>query len=82
MNLYLEFSRTCTAEVFLRKQLTAKSFILHIRPGCQYPSDEQNKLFSFSTKATLKATILGIPMCSTELLLWKNQKGLTGYPIT
>ena len=33
-------------------------------------------------KATLKATILGIRMCSTELLLWKYQKGLTCYPIS
>ena len=50
---------------------------LDIRPGSEYHSDERNKLFSFSKKATLKATILGIRMCSTELLLWKNQKGST-----
>ena len=50
---------------------------LDIQPGSEYHSDERNKLFSFSKKATLKATILGIRMCSTELLLWKNQKGAT-----
>ena len=33
-------------------------------------------------KVTLKATILGIRMCSTELLLWKNHKGLARYPMT
>ena len=33
---------------------------LDIRPGSEYHSDERNKLFSFSKKATLKATILGI----------------------
>ena len=27
-------------------------------------------------------TILGICMCSTELLAWKNQKRSTGYPMT
>ena len=50
---------------------------LDIRPG----SDERNKLFSFSKKATLKATILGIRMCSTELQLWKNEKDSTRYPM-
>ena len=59
---------------FLRKQLRAKSFIVDILPGFKYPSDEQ--------KPTLKTTTLGIRMCSTELLLWKNQKSLTCYPIT
>ena len=54
---------------------------LDIRPGSEYRSDERNKLFSFSKKATLNATILGIDMCSTELLLWKNQKGSTRYPM-
>ena len=39
---------------FLRKYLTAKSFIVDIRPGSKYPSDEPNKLFSFQIKATLK----------------------------
>ena len=47
----------------------AKSFIVDIRPGSKYPSDERNKLFSVQIKATLKATTLAIPMCSTELLL-------------
>ena len=32
---------------FYRKQLTAKSFIVDIRPGSKYPSDERNKLFVF-----------------------------------
>ena len=47
-----------------------------------YPSDERNKLFSFQIKPTLKVTTLGIRMCFTELLLWKNQKGSTGYHMT
>ena len=44
---------------------------LDIRPGPEYhpDPDERNKLVSFSKKATLKATILDIRMCSTELLL-------------
>ena len=67
---------------FLRKQLTAKSFIVDILPGFKYPSDEQNNHFSFQVKPTLKTTTLGIRMCSTELLLWKNQKSSTCYPIT
>ena len=67
---------------FLRKQLMAKSFIVDIRQGFKYSSDERNKLFSFQIKATLKATTLGIRMCSTELLLQKNQKSSTCYPIT
>ena len=44
-------------------------FIVDIRPGSEYSSDERNKLCSFSKKVTLKATILGIRMCSAELLL-------------
>ena len=59
MNLYFESSRISTT-AFLRKQLTAKSFIVGIRPGSKYSSDERNKLFSFQIKATLKATNLGI----------------------
>ena len=55
----------------------AKSFILDIRPSFKYSSDERNKLFSFQ----IKATVLGIRMCSTELLLWKNEKSSTCYPI-
>ena len=55
------------------------SLIVDIRPGSKYHSDERNKLFTFSKKVTLKATILGICMCSTELLLWENQKGSTRY---
>ena len=66
----------------LRKQLTAKSFIVDIRPGSKYPCDERNKLFSFQIKATLKATTIGIRMCTTELLLWKNRKSSTCYPIS
>ena len=68
-------------EAFLRKWLTAKIFIADIRLGSKYPSDERNKLFSFQIKATLKATTLGIRMCSKKLLLWKNQKGSTRYPM-
>ena len=45
------------------------SFIVDVRPGPEYSSDERNKLFSFSKKVTLKATILGIRMCSAQLLL-------------
>ena len=63
------------------RKLTAKSSIVDSRPGSKYPSYERNKLFSFSIKATWKATTLGIRMCSTELLLWKNQKSLTPYPM-
>ena len=55
------------------------SLIVDIRPGSKYLSDERNKLFTFSKKVTLKATILGTCTCSTELLLWKNQKGSTRY---
>ena len=47
----------------------------------EYHSDERNKLFSFFKKATLKATILGICMWCPELLLWKNQKASTRYPM-
>ena len=36
------------------------SFIVDIRPSSEYPSDERNKHFSFSKKASLKASILGI----------------------
>ena len=54
---------------------------LDIQPGSEYHSDERNKLFSFSKKATLKATILGIRLCSTELQLWKNEKDSTRYPM-
>ena len=54
---------------------------LDIRPGPENHSDERNYLFSFSKKATLKATTLGIRMCSAELLLWKNKKGSTRYPM-
>ena len=53
---------------------------LDIRPGAEYHPDERNKLLFFK-KATLKAAILGILKCSAELLLWKNQKGWTRYPM-
>ena len=59
---------------FLRKYLTAKSFIVDIRPGSKYASDERNKLFSFQIKATLKATTLGICMCCTECYSGKIRK--------
>ena len=52
---------------------------LDIRPSSEYHFDERNKRFSFFKKATLKAIILGIHICSTELLLWKNHKGSTRY---
>ena len=32
--------------------LVLLSFIVEIRPGSEYPSDERNKHFSFSKKAT------------------------------
>ena len=63
------------------QKLTAKSFIVDIRPGSKYPSDERNKLFSYSIKATLNTTTLGIRMYSTELQLWKNSKGSTCCPM-
>ena len=50
---------------FLRKWLAAKSFIADIWPSSKYSSDERNKCFSFQIKTTLKATTLGIRMCST-----------------
>ena len=59
---------------FLRKQLTAKSYVANILSGFKYPSDERNNHFSFQIKSTLKATTLGIRMCSTELLHWKIRK--------
>ena len=59
----------------------AKSFILDIQQSFKYPSEKRNKHFSFQIKATLKATILGIRTCSTELVLWKNRKSSTCYPI-
>ena len=59
---------------FLQKQLTTKSFIVDTLSGFKYPSDERNNHFSFQIKATLKATTLGIRMCSTELLHWKIRK--------
>ena len=73
MNLHLESSRTSTTKRFCENRLTAKTFIVDIRPGSKYTSDERNKLFSFQ----IKATTLGICMCSKKLLLWKNQKGST-----
>ena len=44
---------------------TVKSVLVDIRPNSKYPSDERNKRFSFQIKITLKATTLGIRMCST-----------------
>ena len=66
---------------FLRKQLTAKSFIVDIRPGSKYRSDKQNKCFSFQVKATLKATTLGIRMCLHNCYSGKSHKGLTRQPM-
>ena len=59
---------------FLQNQLTTKSFIVDTLSGFKYPSDERNNHFSFQIKSTLKATTLGIRMCSTELLHWKIRK--------
>ena len=39
------------------------------------------KIQFFKKKVTAKATVLGIRMCSTGLLLCKNQKGSTRYPM-
>ena len=78
-NLYLESS--WTSKTVLLAKLTAKSSIVDIRPGSKYPTDERNKIFTFSIKATLKATTLDVRMCSTELLLSKNQKGSAHYPM-
>ena len=57
MNLYFQTSRISTTDIFMQKSLTAKSFIVDIRPGSKYPSDERNKLFSFQIKATLKVLL-------------------------
>ena len=59
MNLYFESSRISTTDI-LRKWLTAKSFIVDIRPGSKYPCNARNKVFRFQIKATLRATTLGI----------------------
>ena len=45
-------------------------------------ADKETQFFLFFFKVTVKATILGIRMCSTGLLLWRNQKGSTLYPMT
>ena len=44
-------------------------------------SADKEHSFSKKKKVTVKATILGIRMCSTGLLLWRNQKGSTRYPM-
>ena len=59
---------------FLQKQLITKSFIVDIRPGSKYPSDERNKLFSFQIKATLKTTTLCICMWSKNCQSAKIRK--------
>ena len=43
-------------------------------------ADKETQFFLFFFKVTVKATILGIRMCSTGLLLWRNQKDSTRYP--
>ena len=43
-------------------------------------SPDKEKQF-FKKKAIVKATTLGIRMCSTGLLLLKNRKGSNRYPI-
>ena len=42
----------------------------------------ETNVLVFQIEATLKATTLGIRMCSTKLLLWKNRKGSTRYPMS
>ena len=48
-----------------------------------YKLNSANKETQFfnNKKVTVKATILGIRMWSARLLLWKNQKGSTRYPL-
>ena len=77
MNLYFEPVEYLW-QIFVAKIVNGSK----LRSGSKHPSDERNKLFSFQIKATLKAITLGIRMCSTELLLWKNQKGSICYLIT
>ena len=43
-------------------------------------SADKEKQF-FKKKATVKATTVGIRMCSTGLLLLRNRKGSNRYPI-
>ena len=76
MNLYFESSRISATELFPQngQRLKASSQIFD-----QALNTPRNKLFSFQVKAALKVTTLGIRMSSTELLLWKNEKGSTCY---
>ena len=63
---------------FMRKQLRLQASSQIFGQGLNTPL--MNKiLFSFQIKTTLKATTLGIRMCCTKLLLWKNQKASTCY---
>ena len=65
---------------FMRKQLRLQTSLQIFDQGLNTPL--MNKiLFSFQIKTTLKATTLGIHMCCTKLLLWKNQKASTCYPM-
>ena len=77
MNLYFESSRISATELFHQNvsRVKASSWIFD-----QALNTPRNKLFSFQIKAALKVTTLGIRMSSTELLLWKNEKGSTWYP--
>ena len=43
-------------------------------------TDTETQFFQ-KKKNTVKATIVGILTCSTGLLLWRNQKGSTRYPM-
>ena len=47
----------------------------------KFNSADKEAQFFKKKKNALKAIILGIRMCSTGLLLWKNQKGSTCYPM-
>ena len=47
---------------FLRKQLTAKSFIVDIWSGSKQPSHERNKLFSFQIKAATVLQVFAYPL--------------------
>ena len=57
------------------------SCIIDIQPGSEYSSDERNKLSSFFKRSYFKGYYFSIRMCSTESILWKNQKGSTRYPM-
>ena len=65
----------------LLQRLTAKSFIVDIRPGSKYPSDERNKLFSFSIKATLKSYYFRYLHVLYRTTTLEKSESLTCYPM-